>query len=141
MNIFNPVIYEKSPSCHCKGCFHAFWLHIDKEHDYLSCHCDLLHSFTFPNFNANEKITLCKGCEDVIPFSKRADRSACRNCKNSLWYVTDKRKLYCFCLHLQCLVYGLDSHLNPLPLILNCNGVSPTQASPSKIDFSPTNIF
>ena len=141
MYIFNPVISEKSPNCHCRGCFHAFWLHNDKEHDFLSCHCDLLHSFTFPNPNANEKIILCKGCEDDIPFSKRADHSACRHCKNSLWYVTDKRRLYCFCLHLQCLVYGLDRHLNPLPLILDCNGVSPAQASPNKIDFSPTNIF
>ena len=141
MYIFNPVISEKSANCHCRGCFHAFWLHNDKEHDFLSCHCDLLHSFTFPNPNANEKIILCKGCEDDIPFSKRADHSACRNCKNSLWYVTDKRRLYCFCLHLQCLVYGLDRHLNPLPLILDCNGVFPAQASPNKIDFSPTNIF
>ena len=139
MFIFSPVIEDKSPNCRCKDCLHGFWYRINTEHNYLICNCDLMHSVIFPN--ESEKIITCSGCEDIMPHSDRADRSACRHCKNSLWYVTDKRRLYCFCLHLQCLVYGLDSHLNPLPLILNCNGVSPAQASPNKIDFSPTNIF
>ena len=140
MFIFNPVIEDKSPNCRCKDCLHAFWLHIDKEHDYLSCHCDLLHSFTFPNFNASEKITLCKGCEDVIPFSKRADRSICKKCKSALWYVTDKRKLYCYCLHLQKLVYGVTAKQKVLPLIVRCNGVLPIQKLTTENKVFPTDI-
>ena len=139
MNIFNPVIGDKSPNCRCKDCLHAFWQHINTEHNFLICNCNLMHSVTFPN--NNEKIIICKGCEDIITHSDRADLSACKNCKSALWYVTDKRKLYCYCLHLQCLVYGLDSHQNVLPLILNCNGISSIQEVTEEDEILPTDIF
>ena len=96
-----------------------------------------MHSVTFP---ANdEHIVICKGCEDDFNLSNRANSSACAKCNNSLWYITDKKHLYCYCLHLQRIVYGLATHLKPLPVIVDCNAVSPVQdvvatSNPTDID-------
>ena len=138
MSIFNPVLGNKIPKCRCKDCFHAFWCRSNSETNYLICNCDLMHFVTFPT--DSEKIIICKGCEDNIPHSDRADRSACLNCKNSLWYVTDKRRLYCYCLHLQKLVYGLDAKQKLLPLIVDCNGISPIQQLMTEDKIEPTEI-
>ena len=139
MFIFNPVIEDKSPNCRCKDCLHAFWYLTNTEHNYLICNCDLMHSVTFPS--DTEKITICKGCEDNIPHYDRAVLSACKNCKNSLWYVTDKRKLYCYCLHLKKLVYGLDAKQKLLPLIVDCNYISPIQQLFTEDKIEPTEII
>ena len=79
MFTFNPVIEDKSPNCRCKDCLPAFWYRTNTEHNYLICNCDLMHSVTFPN--ENEKIVTCSGCEDIMPHSDRADRSACISVK------------------------------------------------------------
>ena len=138
MNFFNPVLKNFSPHCSCKDCLHAFWSRINTEHNFLICNCDLMHSLTFPN--ENERIVICSGSEDIIPHSDRAEQSACKKCKNALWFVTDKRRLHCFCLHLQKLVYGLDSKQKFLPLIISCNGVSPIQEIIEEEEILPTDI-
>ena len=136
--MFKPVIADKSPHCRCKDCLHAFWSRTDSESNYLICNCDLMHSITFPN--ESEKIVICSGCEDFIPHSQRADRSICKICKSALWFVTDKRKLHCYCLHLQKFVYGLATKEKLLPLIVSCNGVLPIQQLSSENNIIPTDI-
>ena len=138
MFTFNPVIEDKSPNCRCKDCLHAFWYRLNTEHNYLNCNCDLMHSLTFPN--ESEKIITCSGCEDTMPHSDRADRSICKKCKSALWFDTDKHKLYCYCLHLQKLVYGVTAKQKVLPLIVCCNGVLPIQKLTAENKVIPTDI-